>query len=245
MFCWQLLLLKSKTGGDQRFENHRHKCVISKWKTKKRHLQLMLSDLTVKCSVYLTHIKEISWMKLPFVRATKQGISYSIQLKKVAINILKQNSLSKMISTPLSRKSMTKFAQFKLILNIINLLKSQEAILQLIKHAKTNQKCMYVMVFWNTLRGVAHRGINHNVWISLGDFNAQTGSSWYQYPGDMGEYGKRQTIGNDQVLPELCKKHDIKLTSTTFRQSSCHISTRTAPNQDFRTDDGSLIEYRV
>ena len=67
--------------------------------------------------------------------------------------------------------------------------------------------------------------------ILLGDFNAKTGSGYKDFKQNMGKYGKGKLNENGRNLLELCKKHDLFLTNTTFKHKLSHRVTWTSPER--------------
>ena len=78
--------------------------------------------------------------------------------------------------------------------------------------------------------------------ILLGDYNEKTGSRYRNFKQNMGKYGKGKINENGRHLLELCKKHELFLTNTTFSHKLCHRVTWTAPEKinDHSHYDGSV-----
>ena len=97
--------------------------------------------------------------------------------------------------------------------------------------------------FYNDLSEIT-RNLNrkrHFV-ISLGDFNAKTGSGYSQFPSNMGKYGKGQLNTNGINLLEYAKEFDMLLTNTSFPHKLSHRTTWTCPERrsESKHHDGSI-----
>ena len=67
--------------------------------------------------------------------------------------------------------------------------------------------------------------------ITIGDFNAKTGTGKNEYPENIGKYGKGKLNTNGRCLLEYAKEHDMIVTNTMFNHKMCHRTTWTAPNR--------------
>ena len=67
--------------------------------------------------------------------------------------------------------------------------------------------------------------------ITIGDFNAKTGTGKNEYPENIGKYGKGKLNTNGRCLLEYAKEHDMIGTNTMFNHKMCHRTTWTAPNR--------------
>ena len=78
--------------------------------------------------------------------------------------------------------------------------------------------------------------------VTIGDFNAKTGSGYRIYPENMGKYGKGLMNSNGEYLLEYTKEFDLYLTNTTFPHRMCYRTTWTGPqrNRDHHHHDGTI-----
>ena len=70
---------------------------------------------------------------------------------------------------------------------------------------------------------------NRHFVVTLGDFNAKTGSGYCKYSENMGRFGKGELNSNGAFLLEYAKEFDMFLTNTNFKHKMCHRTTWTAP----------------
>ena len=71
-----------------------------------------------------------------------------------------------------------------------------------------------------------------------GDFNAKVGQSWKDFPENTGKFSKGHINSSGRFLLELCKKHNLYITNTTFKHKMTHRTTWTAPFRNFTTYNG-------
>ena len=74
---------------------------------------------------------------------------------------------------------------------------------------------------------------NRDYCFILGDFNAKVGRNWWEYPDNLGKYGKGVKNNNGKYLLEYCANNDMIITNTMFKHNAAHITTWTAPYRDF------------
>ena len=63
--------------------------------------------------------------------------------------------------------------------------------------------------------------------IIMGDFNAKTGSAYWNYPNQIGKYGNGKLNSNAEFLLELAKENNLFLTNTMFHHKLTHRTTWT------------------
>ena len=86
--------------------------------------------------------------------------------------------------------------------------------------------------FYRTLSQVSSKlDKSRHALVTLGDFNAKTGSGYKRYPNNMGRYGKGLINSNGEYLLEYAKGFDLYLTNTTFPHRLSHRTTWTAPER--------------
>ena len=97
--------------------------------------------------------------------------------------------------------------------------------------------------FYRTLSQVsAEVAKSRHMLVTLGDFNAKTGSGHRLYPNNIGKYGKGLMNSNGEYLLEYAKEFDLYLTNTTFPHRMSHRTTWIGPqrNRDFLHHDGTI-----
>ena len=99
--------------------------------------------------------------------------------------------------------------------------------------------------FYEKLDGTIKKIPNRNFIVLAGDFNAKTGSGHYEYPENMGKYGKGHKNESGTALLEICSKYDLVITNTLFQHKLCHRVTWTAPKRTFVTHDGTTRENPI
>ena len=77
--------------------------------------------------------------------------------------------------------------------------------------------------------------------ITIGDFNAKTGTGKNKYLENIRKYGKGKLNTNGSCLLENAKENDMILTNTMFHHKMCHRTTWTAPDRttDHNQYDGN------
>ena len=77
--------------------------------------------------------------------------------------------------------------------------------------------------------------------ITIGGFNAKTGTGKNEYPENIDKNGKGRLNINGRYLLEYAKEHNMILTNTMFNHKMCHITTWTAPDRitDHNHHDGN------
>jgi exonuclease III len=93
--------------------------------------------------------------------------------------------------------------------------------------------------FYDELNCAIKSIAKRNICIVLGDFNAKTGSSWTDFPDNMGRYGKGHTNENGLALLEFLSKNNLILTNTLFPHKLSHRTTWTAPDRQHTSSKDS------
>ena len=78
---------------------------------------------------------------------------------------------------------------------------------------------------------------NRDYLILCGDFNAKVGTKWYDYPDNLGRYGKGTRNNSGEILLDFCAEHDLIITNTLFKHKPTHITTWTAPYRKFEQNN--------
>lgn len=76
--------------------------------------------------------------------------------------------------------------------------------------------------------------------IIAGDFNAKTGSGYWQYSENMGRYGKGRVNSNGKELLDLSSRNNLVLTNTLFCHRLKHVTTWESPIRQFVYKDGTV-----
>lgn len=108
--------------------------------------------------------------------------------------------------------------------------------------------------FYDQLDAAVSKIAKRNPVAVLGDLNAKVGSGWRDYPKNVGKFGKGELNNNGIAFLELCLKHDLYVTNTTFRHPLAHVTTWTSPFRKFTSsvdENGNkkpllaLMDYNV
>ena len=107
----------------------------------------------------------------------------------------------------------------------------------------SEKKKNYREDFYKTLSEISRKvAKSRHMLVTLGDFNAKTGSGYHDFPDTMGRFGKGHLNSSGKYLLEYAKENGLYLTNTTFPHKMAHRTTWTAPqrNKDHNHNDGSL-----
>ena len=85
-----------------------------------------------------------------------------------------------------------------------------------------------------------HKKDKHMLFL-LGDMNAKTGSGHYEYPENIGKYGKGKLNNNGEFLLDLARDNKLILTNTLFPHRLAHRTTWTSNERikDHKHADGT------